>query len=631
MVTVSKFYNSISATQIEHYEDIYKALIELADTYVSFLSKFRSMLVIDELYVIEHFQKCILEKFNLDNLFFAIKYIISHERKADLIDLIFSAISETEQEIYVWSRLKFTAATKVFIPLPFRYLTKNRHSLILNTLPEDILYILDGNETLDSAWLVQFGLLIRFRLISKSSALNIAAKLSELIGTFIEENHNIVYFMRLVFFDDLIGPGKTNETLNYLNSESFTKELGFDFDLKEFYIKLWQLIVSKVLISNHESKFIKFVYDLQSNLEIKFPGISYSLENLFLNSEDSLKCLNFDTLLSDFQVDSSEFESEIAKNSDFTFGSTIVCLSNRLQKIITMIHAVNRIQIEVIESESSNILINEISSLIINMEEHIKILPKITDFTELVEFVNFAFKLKSISVAKKVINFICMRIIPNSQLFSNFLEIFAENLIKYPNFFCLTPYSELFKNINLNDILIFIEKIKHVPITDDMLYFIAFSYMNYFNFFDQDLLCHFFENLNAFIKPGFTGGDGFKTFVSSVTDVSNLYFSEDTDFQKAFDQTQKNTLKLFQVLVNINPEFSCELCEVYIPLVISRLILNKDIIPVLVLSNQLEKFDINVNSLDIKAASILCTKIILSILNYGVSLHDLEKIFIFVS
>ena len=103
--------------------------------------------------------------------------------------------------------------------------------------------------------------------------------------------------------------------------------------------------------------------------------------------------MNFDTLLSDFQVDSSEFESEIAKNSDFTFGSTIVCLSNRLQKIITMIHTANRIQIEVIESESSNILINEIGSLIINMEEHIKILPKITDFTELVEFVNFAFKL----------------------------------------------------------------------------------------------------------------------------------------------------------------------------------------------------------------------------------------------
>lgn len=624
--------------KFELYVPVLEVMTEVIEAHINFIKIFTASLVIDRMAQIEAFKKIILDFNTLEGIFYLLSNLVPHDIQCHLVNLIFSAVDSEEEESHVWSLYTRFASPSNFVALPHEFLIF--HSKVIKwKIAEDFIGILSQiNLQLKAAWLSQFGLLIRFRTISTSEALLIAKTINLSLPNLIPGFDHFSNFISLAFLDDLIIKKPLETVLNFFNFCPERTE-----NLMNFYIILWNLIVSDLPTPLEEEEWSSFLIFAIKDLEIKFPGISEQFNSKIFNEIEEWKSIQFIRKIDEFNFDISSTEN-IKKVIEFIeiFVETEI-KEISIKEIRFSLNLLYKKFFEIIKklklkNEVSEIVENREKLKIILSQKLIKYSKFIENFKEIFDveiFVDFAFSLPEISEAENLFHFIYAKIDGNDQLFSFFLQKFSEKFKNRQNFFFICFDRGQFVKFDLLVIQNFVESIKNCQLTDNLIQFITGAYLN--GFVTQEQLFNFLESLKNgnYSNLNFDGSEFFG-FLASITEVTYFEFREDSPkqtFNQFSENSQANTIKILEILSSFNDGELLDKFEIgLIPWLCNRIVAFEHLKPELSEIDQLNHFTriLNSSDLTINQSARLCTKIILQFLKFGASEKDLKITYEFI-
>ena len=646
-----------SVNQPAVYAAVIDAITELTTSFVTFLRSFISSLILKRLGQVEDFKTVILDFTNLEAAFYILTNFVAEDSQNILIDLIFSAVDSEDEERLVWSFYKTFASPSICIPLPHEFLVTGHSKQLRNLLVDDLVKILSSStEKFNTAWLTQLGLLIRFRIISNSEALRIAEIFSVLFERSKKnkfETGHLCNFMRLVFLDDLITlkPETDEVVVNFLNRlPPKTPE-----NLEQFYISLWNLIVSKIPVDSDSEELSQFLVHVIKELEMKFPEISQNFDDNLFDDFEVLKSLEIIRKINDMKFDFSNSEGKrkiFEFFSEFQYEITVISIKNfrlvlnmiydRLIETVRALSSLDSPSDNKLSSVDNNIIDNQTTdsgddySLQIvvtkSLKNYTKFLPKFQEISEVELFLNFAFTLTKISDAEKFFDFIYDKISGNSNLISFFFSKFAEKLRHRLDFFFVRFDRSEFKKFDKITIETFLENIKNLPLTAGTILFLTGAYVN--NFMTPEKLFIFLEKFKSknYLNLKFNGPE-ILGFFAAISDVSFFEFQEETTSEflnQKIENSQEIAIKSFQVLTSFEGDLREEFESGLIPWLCARLVSFENLKPEASEIDQLANFEnLKSTALSINDSATLCTKILSIFLQNGASNRDLRHALVF--
>lgn len=606
-------------------------MTEVIEAQLNFIKIFASSLSIERISKIEAFKSIILEIFNLEGMFYLLANFIDEDLHGHLVDLIFSAVETEEEERLVWSIYKSFASPSNFIALPHEFI-KLKSKEINKKLVEDLIKILARIDLkFNSAWLSQFGILIRLRTISTSEALLVAKTISPSLRYFGTETKHFCNFIRLAFLDNLIATKSSKYVVNFSNFRPETPE-----NLVEFYISLWNLIVNDLPLSLEDTEFYNFLGSAIKDLEMEFPGISEQFNSNFFDESEKLKSIQFIHKIAEFKFDISTvenaekvvefielyFETEIKEISikDIRFGLNLI-----YKKFLNIIKILNCEKFEFEIYSKLKLILSQ------KLKKYSEFIENFKEISELETFVDFAFSFPEISEAEIIFNFLYLKIDGNSEFLSFFFHKFSQNLQNRQNFFCIRLDRREFVKFDRFTIQTFLESIKNCPLSDRLVLFLTGAYLN--DFLSQAQLFYFLENLKLknYSNLSFDGPE-ILSFFASISDFSYFEFEESSEtLNQRATNSQINTIKSLEILSSFNGELLDTFESGLIPWFCGRIVSFEKLKLEISETDQLVSFTNFLNyDNSIEESSSFITKIILHFLQFGASENDLKAAFEFI-
>lgn len=554
-----------------------------------------------------------------------------------MTNLIFSSVQSVQDERLIWDFYKRFASPSNCLPLPHEFLVQGLSREIYLSLVTDLLSILTSDKDLeesvefDMAWLVQLGLLIRFRLVSLMQAVELAEQMVVYNwGNSVADCSNFMIGIRFIFLDKLVQSSHDKTTVNFSNQPAPVYDSE---DLKLFYIKMWAIIVSKPNFDDTESfqDFMDTLNVILYQLDFKFPRIIDDLD--LEGSDDPFKFLEFINLFNRLNM---EFVSQVLVDKIAGLFGTIVLaelesltihsLRYKLSFIVFILAKVIQNINKCLPSPTLNFvnLINAIEKAISEIEVVGVFAPEFSEESEVILFVDFAFKLTEYSQAQVFINYALHRIGSNPQLLSTFFSNFARNLLLRPDFFCLSfdPKEEA-RHFNASILDPFFDALIQVSCSGPLLEFVASAYL--FGYLDHNRLWLFLDNLESI--------DGSEIFnvAASITDISSfeLIVNDQSDaFDLKIPEFQLNTVKMFNLFLRFESE---ELDTKYLPWICFTLASFESLKPQILEADQLTRFDeLESSDLAFEDSAVISLQLISELINTGASQNDLKRVMIFV-
>lgn len=613
---------------VELYSPLLVVMTEVIEAHINFIKIFTASITIDRIAQIESFKNIILDFNALEGMFYLLSNLVSEDIQGQLlVNFIFSAIENEEEEKLVWSFYNRFASPSKFIALPHEFLCFQSKE-IKKTISYDLIKILSKNDSeIKAAWLSEFGLLIRFRTISTTEALMMTEAFNMNIIT-----TNILHFsnfIRLVFLDDLITEKLLNENvLNFFNFCPETPE-----NLREFYIFIWNSVVSNLPVPLEEVEFSTFLVFTIKYLEMKFPGISEQFDSKIFDELEEMNSIQFIRKIDEFNFDistSENFEKVIefldvvveAELNEISIKDVRFSLNFLYKKIVKLI--------EKLKTSTSTFDFVDLKLILSKkLQKFYNFIENFKETSELELFIDFAFTLPNISDAEELFHFIYFKIDGNSELLSFFFQKFAQNLKNRPNFFFIRFDRDEFVKFDHFVIRNFLENIKTCPLSDYLFLFLTRTYLN--GLLGQEQLFEFLENFKNrnFSKNLNFNGSEFLGFFASISEVSYFEFRQESQellFDQVTENSKANAIKSLEILTSFDgDEFEFSL----IPWLCNRLAAFEHLKPEITENDQLAHFSLNLN-LSIEESARLCSQIISHILKFGVSQNDLKNIFEFI-
>ena len=629
-------HKSINLVNSTAYEIVISSIKEITKVLLNFLRIFKSSLLINRLSECSAFKSIILDEKALSAVFYLLKHRVVTELQSEiLVDAIFSAVGSKEEETLAWSFYSQNASSSVCISLPFEFWTHkgNSHRIISDELVK--IFMKGGeNEDFDYAWLTQLGFIMKLRLSNSDQIIQLAEVISSKLE--VSQKADLAHlknFTRLAFVKDYFFPVLINESLD------FTSERPAEADAFDFYVNLWNLVISKCQIPEYEyAEFESVILCLEKD----FPEISMYLKI----GKDYPADLSFDELESSIGItklvlnlstvegveDAINFVREKVKKHPFQLKIPTIrkYLSFIHDKLLNLTKAIDQSPVD--DSTCLKILINEIAETFVFMANFSKFLPEVSDPAEIELLVNFAFKLDNLQEAELFCGSLFERVESNEQNLSIFFKQFSENLINRQDFFCLRLERQTFLRLNRRVFNEFLQSIKNVQVTDEFVVFFILAYLN--GAVERELLLYFLENIKNSDLSSVNGIKALNALVSNITEISFFEFNDKNSspefFEAKFSETVANSIKLLDVVVNLrNDVVRVESESLILPWLCSKISSFETLKIEISQQDQIDFQSLEIQH-ELQKSVRTSVKVLLQILQNGASRDDLKKIVKFI-